>query len=79
MTDQFDRATEIEELQREDALALQARRAGLDGKTVSDSAHDCGVCEEPIPDERRVAIPGVQTCVACQAELERATTGKAAR
>lgn len=31
MTDQFDRASEIEEDQREDALQAQARRAGLAG------------------------------------------------
>lgn len=70
MTDPLDRATEVEELQREDALALQARRAGLDGKTVDDSKRHCGVCGEPIPQPRREALPGVQTCVECQTELE---------
>lgn len=72
MTDIFDRATEIEEAQREDALAAQARRAGLAGKTWRDSAALCRVCEEPIPAARRRAVPGVQTCVACQTDLERA-------
>lgn len=72
MTDLFDRATEREEQDRADALAEQARRAGLDGKTVDDSALVCRVCEEPIPEARRCALPGVQTCVDCQADLERA-------
>lgn len=72
MTDLFDRATEREEQDRADALAEQARRAGLDGKTVDDSALVCRVCEGPIPEARRRALPGVQTCVDCQADLERA-------
>jgi len=68
--DQFDRATEIEEAQREDALQAQARRAGLQGKTVDDSAEICALCETVIPPARRVAIPGVQLCVDCQGEIE---------
>lgn len=72
MTDVFDRATEVEEQQREDALQAQARRAGLDGKTVEDSAKHCRVCGSLIPIARRRAVPGVQTCVICQGDLERA-------
>ena len=72
MTDVFDRATEVESLQREDALAGQRRRAQLEGKSVTDSAIDCAVCESPIPEARREAVPGVQTCVECQVDLERA-------
>lgn len=72
MTDPFDRATEREEELRSDALAEQARRAGLAGKTVADSATECHICDEPIPDARRHALPGVQTCIDCQADLERA-------
>ncbi len=72
MTDVFDRATELEEQQRQDALQAQARRAGLDGKTVQDSASHCRVCDHLIPVARRRAVPGVQTCVSCQEDLERA-------
>lgn len=72
MTDMFDRATEREEQQREDALQAQARRAGLAGKTAADSATHCRVCESLIPVARRRAVPGVQTCVVCQADIERA-------
>lgn len=73
MTDVFDRASELEALQRRDALERQERRAGLKGKTAADSLTHCGICEERIPDARREALPGVQTCVHCQEELERAT------
>lgn len=71
MTDIYDRATEIEEAQREDALQEQARRAGLAGKTVADSALECEMCDDPIPDLRRQAVPGVQLCVDCQNEIEK--------
>lgn len=67
--DEFDRATEREEQMREAALNEQAHRAGLTGKTVADSARVCD-CGEPIPEQRREAIPGVQTCVACQEAIE---------
>lgn len=72
MADVFDRAADLEEVQRQDALQAQARRAGLDGKTVADSATHCHVCEVLIPVARRRAVPGVQTCVICQGDLERA-------
>ncbi|MDP2808660.1 MAG: TraR/DksA family transcriptional regulator [Rhodocyclaceae bacterium] len=72
MTDVFDRATEVEEALREDALQRQARRAGLTGKTWRDSAGECRVCGGGIPLKRRRAVPGVQTCIECQTDLERA-------
>lgn len=71
MTDVSDRATEREEAQREDALEQQAYRAGLRGKTFNDSAMNCRVCDEPIPMERRAAVPGVKTCIDCQRLRER--------
>ena len=36
-----------------------------------ESAEDCEDCGEPIPPRRREAIPGVQTCVACQSERDK--------
>jgi len=72
MTDIYDRATEREEQLREDALKAQARRAGLTGKTWRDSADECRVCGGGISMKRRRAVPGVQTCIECQTELERA-------
>ena len=71
MTDIYDRATEREEEFRADALAAQARRSGLADKTVDDSAMNCVLCNDEIPEGRRQHMPGVQTCVPCQEDLER--------
>jgi phage/conjugal plasmid C-4 type zinc finger TraR family protein len=75
MTDQFDRASEIEAAQRDNALQEQQRRAGLAGKTLADSNWFCAVCDDAIPEARRLAVPGVQTCVSCQEDLERGLQG----
>ncbi|MDR2186892.1 MAG: TraR/DksA C4-type zinc finger protein [Azonexus sp.] len=32
---------------------------------------DCFVCGEPIPEARRLALPGVCTCIECQTDIER--------
>lgn len=81
MTDIYDRATDLEEAQREDALQAQQRRAqghGINaGKTVEDSFRACRLCDAKIPMARRRAIPGVQTCIDCQHDLEREIKGSA--
>ncbi len=71
MTDILDRASEREEEFRADSIDAWARRrnAGLG----EESATHCRVCEERIPLARRRAVPGVQTCIECQQELEYAT------
>ncbi|MDO8933544.1 MAG: TraR/DksA C4-type zinc finger protein [Rhodocyclaceae bacterium] len=74
MTDLWDRATEREEVFREDALAECERNDPARGKTYLDSARECRVCDDPIPDARRRAVPGVQTCIDCQNDLERAVS-----
>ena len=71
MSDDVDRASAWEQQLREFALNDQARRAGLAGMTVADSAEFCQACAEDIPDARRRAVPGVQFCVACQSRRER--------
>jgi phage/conjugal plasmid C-4 type zinc finger TraR family protein len=44
-----------------DKLArLKARRA-----PVGESAEFCAECEEPIPQARREALPGIKLCIAC--------------
>lgn len=67
MTDMFDRAQEREEEIRSDALARQRRALWSDRL----SADVCEICELPIPQARRIAMPGVQTCVECQSDIER--------
>ena len=36
-----------------------------------ESATYCENCEEPVPEARRQAMPGVRYCVNCQAEIEK--------
>ncbi|HCD4390951.1 TPA: TraR/DksA family transcriptional regulator [Enterobacter hormaechei] len=64
MADIIDTAAEIEELQRN--AALSAHR--IDRNAVS--AVRCEECDEPIPEPRRAAVPGCQTCASCQEEIE---------
>jgi phage/conjugal plasmid C-4 type zinc finger TraR family protein len=45
------------------ADAVKRARARLLGGEGSDECEECG---EPIPEGRRLALPGVRTCVACQ-------------
>ena len=68
MMDLYDRAQQREQELRDDALADRARAAHAhDGLT---SAERCRFCGDPIGADRRAALPGVQTCVECQADLE---------
>ncbi|MBS0373954.1 MAG: DksA/TraR family C4-type zinc finger protein [Proteobacteria bacterium] len=38
------------------------------------SAASCDDCGEAIPEARRLAMPGVRLCVACQAEVDKQAT-----
>lgn len=75
--DIFDRATELEERQREQALQRQAERLpAVDPrrwKTLSAKWCEAPACGERIPDARRRAMPGVRLCVDCQDRMERVT------
>ncbi|HHF6594977.1 TPA: TraR/DksA family transcriptional regulator [Haemophilus influenzae] len=64
MTDQFDRAQQLEEMQRE--IALKKHRTF---KAVSRLY--CEDCDEPIPEKRRQMIQGVTRCVTCQEQEEK--------
>lgn len=67
MTDDVDRAQALEEEMRTWALGeLERRRV----PTVATSAEQCKSCGETIPEARRQALPGVQTCVECQRDIE---------
>ncbi|MFC4672034.1 DksA/TraR family C4-type zinc finger protein [Seohaeicola nanhaiensis] len=44
---------------------LQSRKA-----PVGDSLTHCAECEEPIPEARRTALPGVKLCLDCQQERD---------
>ncbi len=47
--------------------AVQYARSNL---VSGASAELCEECDEPIPQARRLALPGVNYCVSCQVELE---------
>ena len=64
MTDQFDRAQQLEEMQRE--IALKKHRTF---KAVSRLY--CEDCDAPIPEKRRQMIQGVTRCVTCQEQEEK--------
>lgn len=50
------------------ADAVQRARANM---PAGDSETHCVECGEEIPPARRRAMPGVRTCIACQAEHDR--------
>lgn len=68
MTDVSDLATEREEELREDAL--QAAKRARDAARSQPSAERCEQCGDSIPNERRLAVPGVRFCIQCQTVLE---------
>ena len=50
----------------DDAVARARRHLGQ-----GESAHDCDECGEPIPEARRLALPGVRYCIKCQSERDK--------
>ena len=48
---------------------MKSRRA-----PVGESLTHCAECEEPIPEARRQAIPGVKLCIDCMAERDNRPT-----
>lgn len=38
---------------------------------TGESGEFCQECGEAIPEARRRAVPGVQTCIACQSEIDK--------
>jgi RNA polymerase-binding transcription factor DksA len=51
------------------ADAVLAARAAM---PANESSDECAICGDDIPEERRRAQLGVRTCVACQAERDKA-------
>ena len=42
-----------------------------------ESLAHCEECDAPIPEARRLAIPGVRLCIRCQSELEKTEKSEA--
>ena len=51
-----------------DELARVRARKGPQGESLT----HCAECEEPIPEARRKAIPGVKLCIDCQQDRDAA-------
>lgn len=68
--DWIDAAVRQEESLLASALEDQRRADPTQGKTVDDSAFECQSCGEAIAQERREAVPGVQTCPDCARAIE---------
>lgn len=58
---------QIEASINDELARMQARRA-----PVGDSLTHCAECEEPIPEARRAALPGVKLCIDCVSERDAA-------
>lgn len=64
-----DAVNEQIEISTAEAVARARQRAERVGNTPS--ARFCAECDDPIPQARRQAIPGVQLCVDCQSGRDR--------
>lgn len=42
---------------------------------AGESLKHCAECDEPIPQARREALPGVRLCIECQNELDKTNRG----
>lgn len=56
--------------QIDDSISDELERARSE-LPQGESALLCVECDEPIPEARRQAVPGVQLCLECQAERDR--------
>lgn len=48
-----------------------ARMKAAQRRPLGESLTHCAECEEPIPEARRQAIPGVKLCIDCQQDRDR--------
>lgn len=63
MADAVDRANEYVQAMVDTRLARLHRYAG-------DGPAECESCDQPIPEARRQALPGVTLCIHCQERKE---------
>ena len=55
------------EISTQEALARARGR-----QPTGESLRECAECGEPIPEPRRVALPGVKLCIDCQEDRDKA-------
>lgn len=74
MTDVFDRATEVEQLQRDLAIRSQRREANERERARKAAAilpaSECTDCGERIPQARREAESACTRCIKCERDTE---------
>ncbi len=56
--------------QIEASISDELARMQAQKRPVGESLTHCAECEEPIPEKRRVALPGVKLCLDCQQERD---------
>ena len=56
--------------QIEASIADELKRMQARPRPSGESLTHCAECEEPIPEARRQAIPGVKLCIDCQQERD---------
>lgn len=56
--------------QIEASIEDELQRMKARPKPAGESLTHCAECEEPIPEARRQAIPGVKLCIDCQQERD---------
>jgi phage/conjugal plasmid C-4 type zinc finger TraR family protein len=54
-----------------DATIEDAVKHARDQLPRGESLKNCEECDAPIPEARRVAVPGVRLCVGCQSEHDK--------
>ena len=56
--------------QIEASIEDELKRMQARGRPTGESLTHCAECEEPIPEARRAALPGVKLCIDCQQERD---------
>ncbi|WP_419739813.1 DksA/TraR family C4-type zinc finger protein [Ruegeria sp.] len=56
--------------QIEASISDELARMQAQKRPVGESLTHCAECEEPIPEKRRQALPGVKLCLDCQQERD---------
>jgi phage/conjugal plasmid C-4 type zinc finger TraR family protein len=56
--------------QIEASISDELARMKAKQRLLGDSLTHCAECEEPIPEKRRLALPGVKLCLDCQQDRD---------
>ncbi len=56
--------------QIEASISDELARMQAQKRPVGESLTHCAECEEPIPEKRRLALPGVKLCLDCQQDRD---------